>query len=222
MGVADLTERERQVWDCRHDVSPPKSIDDTAAELGFTPGTVRSIYHHARERLGLVSYSQERTGNLLESRNPEGASLALEEFATPNGKSVARIAEDLDLPHSTAKALARRLQRDYVSLDRPLGEVKREELRDLFAHTSHRVLVKVTDDDIEKASLKDKLIAASIGVQNFQLLDGEPTEIYSVPELENLDKLAEALLHEVARRKMTATTDPETLDVSVSKDVEVR
>ena len=71
MGVADLTPRQRQVWDCRHAENPPKTLDRVAEELGIQPGNARFMYQGARESLGLAGGGYSGAGNLVESR--EGA-----------------------------------------------------------------------------------------------------------------------------------------------------
>lgn len=214
MGIADLTERQQQVWDCRHSASPPKPLDQVARELDLNPMTARSTYQLAREKLGLVGSANTGIGNLTETRHPELAAAAFGDLSAAQ-QQVIRIAEDLDLPYATIQQLQKRLARDYVPLERALGEVEKKDLRELFASVSWRVLSRVTDEDIEKASLRDKLVAAAIATDKIQVLDGEPTQILSVKELENLDGLAGLLKVEIERRNQQPLTDPQTLEVTL-------
>ncbi len=66
----------------------------------------------------------------------------------------------------------------------------------------------MTDEDIEKASLRDKLVASGIATDKMLALDGEPTEVYSVAELANLDELCAALLTEAKRRGISIDSEP--------------
>ena len=221
MGIGDLTQPQKEVWDCRHAENPPKPMEDVAKELGISPTAAKNRYLLAREKMGLVG-AVGRISQRTETKDPGTVAALYDEFTTPNGRSLARIAEDLDLPYALARQLIKRLEREYVALERPMGDVRRTELRDLFAHNAHRILTRITEKDIEKANLRDKLIAAAIGTDKFQLLDGQPTEIFSIKELENLDALAGLLHQELQRRQLSATTEPETLDVTIHKEEEAR
>ena len=117
--------------------------------------------------------------------------------------------------------LLKKLQREGLTLSRALGEVSRSETRDLFQHRAWEILEAITPADIEKASLRDKVLSAAIATDKALLLDGQPTEILSIKQMENLDELAGMMLAEAKRRGQTPRVNEADQTVVMEKSVGV-
>ncbi len=220
MAVSDLSPQERLVWDTLHSQQPQLTKKQVAERLELPVGQVNSVYDKCREKLGL-KFSSEVNANALEKRDPETAADALIELSARD-RTLVDIAEELGLNDSLVLALEKRLTHGMVPLARGLGEVKKSELRDLYADVNWKVLAAITDADIEKAPLRDKLVAAGISTDKLLQLDGQPTQVFSIPQLDNLDKLSEMLLREVDRRRLTIDLDPQTVTVEIEPQAEPR
>jgi len=189
------------------------SWEKVGKQLGVSKQSCMNAYSRSRCRLGLAG-SGDVNQSAIEHQDPDKAAEALVELSARE-QSMADIAREVNLPYSTVRGLAKRLSKGMVPLERALGEIKRTELRDLYADVNWRVLARVTDADIEKASLRDKLVAAGIATDKMNIMDGQPTQVFSVPELENLDKLAVMLLREVERRNLVRDVNPHTGSVEI-------
>ena len=114
------------------------------------------------------------------------------------------------MPESTAHAVIKRLETRYLPLKANIEDVKTETLLGLVSTNARRVLERVSDEDIDRASLKDKAIAAGIYVDKRQLLSGQPTAILSWEERDHRDKLWDAVLREAQRRGYIVDVNPDT------------
>ena len=83
-------------------------------------------------------------------------------------------------------------------------------LRDLFSVNAHRVLQAVSDEDIEKAGLKDKAIASGIYTEKYRLLSGLATQNISIEARTYvMEELAPMIYREMQRRGLSQVVDPE-------------
>ena len=121
------------------------------------------------------------------------------------------------MPESTTRALVERLRARYGPLVVEAKEVEAEVLRDLFGTNALRVLEAVSDEDIEKAGLRDKAVVSGIYVDKHQLLSGLPTQRYTVEDHRHIDELLQEAIR-VARMRglddaidVTPTLTPEKL-----------
>ncbi len=97
-----------------------------------------------------------------------------------SGKSIYAVARALDRsPHTLAKFLRKPEIVKEVS-------IQREELANMFDAITHRTLRGVTDEDIRKSSLLQKLTAAGISIDKALLLRGQATSTIDVHVLLDL------------------------------------
>lgn len=91
-----------------------------------------------------------------------------------SGKTVYAVARALDRsPHTLAKFLRKPEIVKEVS-------IQKEELANLFDSITHRVLSGVTDEDVQKSSLLQKMTAAGISIDKALLLRGQATSTIDV------------------------------------------
>lgn len=141
--------------------------------------------------------------------------LLTQELTSPESRSLMNIANESGFSTDAALHVGRALDHEHVTVARLLGEVKRTELKELFNHAAYRILNSVTDIDIAKASLRDKLVAAAVATDKGLILDGQPTEIFSLKEMRNLDELMGLMVSEMQRRKLSADTQPQPITYTV-------
>ena len=207
----ELTERQQQVVDLRHGSDPPLSFKEIGHRLNISRTYAHQVYHRACEKLekAKLDPSAPNVGghNALERQDPEKAAEVMDALTDPFRRSIAQVARECGVNYDVARRLERRLATQFLPLERAVGEVKRTELRELFAQTDWRVLTRITDEDIERAPLRDKMVAAGIAIDKMRALDDEPTEVYSAAELANLEELSGLLLREVKRRGISIDPD---------------
>ena len=187
------------------------AFKEIGGRLGISQTYAHQVYHRACEKLekAKLDPSAPNVGgeNALERQDPEKAAEVMDALTDPFRRSIAQVARECGVSYDVARRLERRLATQFLPLERAVGEVKRTELREFFAQCDWRILARVTDEDIEKASLRDKMVAAGIAIDKMMALDDEPTEIHSPAELANLEELSGLLLREVKRRGISI--DPE-------------
>src|SRR5262245_48805488 len=98
---------------------------------------------------------------------------ALAALAANNG-NLLKTARDLGIPKSTLQQWAQGTTHPEAAVN---AEQKKGPMAERFDAFVHRVLGLTTDDDIRKASLKDRFTAAGIAVDKANLLRGKPTAI---------------------------------------------
>ena len=80
-------------------------------------------------------------------------------------------------PNAIAKSLGRNRRTVAKFLDKPevrqQVNIQREELAQMFDTVAHRVVSSVSDKDVERASLVQKLTSAGIAVDKASMLRGE-------------------------------------------------
>jgi DNA-binding MarR family transcriptional regulator len=143
---------------------------------------------------------EAKKSEVLKARVERQKASAIVGIADPLSGTIAEIAEESGLSKSAAVSLVDMLRRKGLLLSRALGEVTKEETRQLFELRAHEILASITQEDIDDAPLDKKMIAAGIATDKALLLSGQPTQILSIAQLENLDKLSELLLTEMQRR----------------------
>ena len=131
---------------------------------------------------------------------PEKVAEVVVSLSGPMEQTIKEIAAETGVSSAIVSGISQALQKKGLMLSRALGEVTKTKTRDMFQYLAWRILEGVSEKDIEKASLKDKMLSAAIGVDKALLLDGQPTQILSVPQMENIDKLAGMLIEEARRR----------------------
>ena len=75
-----------------------------------------------------------------------------------------------------------------------------------------RIVSSITDEQIAKTGLRDKMVAMGILVEKHQLLKGQPTQILSIDRRQKMLELAKALQGELERRGLL------TVDVTPKKE----
>lgn len=150
--------------------------------------------------------------------DPNAVAALIDREMNPLERSITQIAEEEGLSYSLARKVVERLRRQHPMFQRAIGTVRKTELRDKYLLLADRILDGVTVEDIKKAKLKDKMLSAAIAVDKAQLLDGLPTDIYSVKELEHMPELTSLLLKELDRRGMSAQQNEATGQVTVLPD----
>lgn len=132
----------------------------------------------------------------------ERTAAVLAAAADPLLDTIREIAAEAGVSEGAAAALVKRLRTKGLLLGRALGDVTRDETKKLYDYRALQILQSISEKDIENASLYQKMTSAAIATDKGLLLDGQPTQILSVKQLDNLDLLAENLLNEIKRRGM--------------------
>ena len=91
-----------------------------------------------------------------------------------NGGNVSGTARQLSIPAKTIENWAK--SRGVHPAVAKMGEVKKRELADKLEELAHQI-IDAAPDKIEKAGLKDSMIAAGTAIDKMQLLRGKPTAI---------------------------------------------
>ena len=143
------------------------------------------------------------------------------DLTAPMQATLRQIAEDAGVSDDVVGKLAKALKTKGLTLYRALGEVTKPETKQLYEHLAWRLLSSITTKDIEKAGLKDKMLAAAIATDKGLLLGGQPTEILSIPQMENMDELARLLLREAKNRGQVPVLDEGHQTVTLHKQVGV-
>ncbi len=167
----------------------------------LTKGELRALKHEEKKE------RDEKQADLLMA------------FSDDLSGTLGQIAEQCGVSRDTAVALARKMRAKGILLSRAMGEASRNEIKDLFEHRSWEILSSISPQDIAEAGLRDKLVAAGIAIDKSSMLSGQPTQIFSMPQLENLDVLASHIIKEMDRRGQEMSVNDDSQQVKLQPRV---
>ncbi len=144
----------------------------------------------------------------LEETDREDVAEAIVVASDPGVSNFARAARESGLSPAMSNKIKKRLDRDLLPVKLAVREVKTSQLLGLTADRAHRILDSISQEDIDKAGLRDKAVAAAILLEKRQLLSGEPTHLIGVQDRRHLGDLTKALMLEAQRRGITIDTSP--------------
>ena len=119
----------------------------------------------------------------------------IEALAMP-GATVRQVAKDFDLSETRVRQIRDSAAEKIQKLRATDNRLIVEKLEDLI----DRIQDSMTDEDIRKAPLSQRMIAMGIAVDKRQLLKGEATVIHGTERRAKLEELMPALLAEAQRR----------------------
>lgn len=146
----------------------------------------------------------------FENREPELAAeiIAGTTAIHPMLEPVKDAAERLGLNPTMISQLLERVRTDYLPLHDALDHVQTDTMERLFGNAAETILRSITFEDIEKAGLRDKMVAAAIALDKRNLLKGLPTERISIEDRETLRELLPLIRREAERREITVDVTP--------------
>ena len=194
-----MTTRQRQVYDLRHSQNPPLSYSEVARRLGITKGNASKSYYREVARLETRGEPRGVRSDAVEVKDPEYAAAAIDGLTDPL-ETIRGMCRKTGMPPATAAALMKRLETRYLPVKQEVEKVKTEVLLDLFGSTAKRIMASISPEDIDEAKLRDKAVAAGIFTDKTLLHQGQPTQVYSVKELESLEELSRMMVAEARRR----------------------
>lgn len=214
-----MTDKQREVYDLRHSTDPLMSFYEVARRLGIS-------YESAKKRYSSTPIAPTRPGYhpTLEETDPEKAAHLMQRLIdrehSDGWLTIKQVAIDCGVPERTAQRFLSRMEKDYLPMKLVAEKVQTEGLRDLFGTVARKILESIHPDDIKKAGLKDKLIAAGIATDKLNVLSDRPTQIIRTEQY-NVDLVAAAkvLTQEIERRGMTIDIDPIDQTVTTTKVV---
>lgn len=145
----------------------------------------------------------------LDHKDPAKMAEFIDKITEPFSR-VQAVAESCGLSRDTAKDLSDKMNTRFQPVKEELRQVKVSELLGLIEDRLHRSLEHLDDTKMQAASAKDLAIAIGILVEKRQLLRGEPTQILSLEERQNLNDMLPAIIVEARRRGVTIDVDPVT------------
>ena len=177
---------------------------------------------HRAEELKAEEFARDpiAAAKKREGRTPDGTMLPVEQTdrddvaeaivvaSDPGITNFNRAVRQTGLSPSMAKKIKGRLDRDLLPVKLAVEEVKTSQLLALTADRAQRILSSISQEDIDKAGLRDKAVAAAIFIEKRQLLSGEPTHLIGVQDRRHLGDLTKALMLEAQRRGITIDVSP--------------
>lgn len=145
----------------------------------------------------------------IEVADPEKFADFLIEFAEDPECNVARLAEACGLPKGTARHIADRLRTRYLPVTEKIKEFTTASLLEKIESKLPMLLDGITQEKVTDSALREIAVAFGVLAEKRQLLKGEPTQILSHAERQNLNELLPSLVHEAKRRGITIDVDYE-------------
>lgn len=168
-----------------------------------------------------VAYAKKREGHRpdgpfdgtvkpprLEETDRADVAEAIMVASDPLMDNFSRAAREAGLSKNMALNIKKKLDRELLPVKLAVQKVKTSQLLDLTADRAYRILDGITQEDIDKAGLRDKAVAAAIMIEKKQLLSGEPTHLIGVQDRRELGDLMKAMLLEAKRRGLAIDTSP--------------
>lgn len=144
---------------------------------------------------------------VLETK-PEEIAEVVAIVADPLIDNFSRAVRETGISPTLAKKIKGKLDRELLPLKLAVKETKTSQLLELTADRARRILDSISQEDIDKAGLRDKAVAAAIFIEKRQLLSGEPTHLIGVQDRRELGDLMKAMLLEAQRRGIAIDVSP--------------
>lgn len=142
----------------------------------------------------------------IEFTRPEAAAVALDFVGSPPGfdpVSFEAFCKQAGLPKPVTDGVLKRLKTRFAPV---VGEIQRhttKHFQDMIDDRIGRALGYLDDFALSAASAKDLAVTIGILIEKRALLRGEPTQILTVEERQNLNVLVSAVVQEATRRGIT-------------------
>lgn len=216
----DLTPRQKQVKELRESTDPPMTFREVGVRLNLSRHTTRRHYHEAMDKIACPNPvgQYDMPDRRPEYADPDKAAELIDTATNPLLESVAKAARECNLPEGTARALMKRLERDYLPVAQEVERIKTDVLVREFESLGLKLLKSVDAAAIEKMQPYQRVVGAAICVDKRELLDGRPTERISVEDRQMLPEITRLLLKEAERRGLLTETNPLTGEVSIAVD----
>ncbi len=154
-------------------------------------------------------------GNVPEPAAPQGLTTKVEEYSLANPEaSYQQVATATGLPVSTVQEYFEQKKESpsWLSSQR----VKQADLAEDYAKLARASAHAITDDKLEKATVRDLAVVSGIATDKHLLLTGQSTVIFGVEDRRKLHELLPALQAEIKRRGLAF--EGEFKDVTPSPD----
>ena len=129
-----------------------------------------------------------------------------------------KAAEQLGLSAVVTKRMLKRIKAEHQPVLSELQEVKTSQILKLLEDRAQRALLYMDDYALSKSSAKDLAVIAGIMLEKRALLRGEPTQILSIEDRNNMNELLPKLLQEAQKRGMFVDMIDGMVDVTPSQD----
>lgn len=182
-----------------------------AKKLGVVETTVKRHLSQVRQRLDNPSVVQPTVpgeATLLEVADPERYAEALSKLADPL-QSVAAVAREMGMGPMTAAKIAKDLDGEMQPLGRAIEDIRLEDLKNRFGTLSRDAMDAITPEKLSKANAQQLAIIAGIGVQNWQLLRGQPTSRMEIGDRRQMNELVTLIMTEAKRRGVEIDVTPD-------------
>jgi hypothetical protein len=216
-----LTDIERQVYDLRHSEDPQLTFTEIGRRLGKDRANVSRYYKKALVKVGREGELAAHPGS-LQHKDPQKYAKLVEELTPADGvaDTVKAIAKRLNIPQTTANAIAMELRSVYFPTKIELQNVKLDYLKDLWSMRAMQALSAMTPEKFAKSGLRDLGIMAGIATDKLLLLRGQPTQIVrNEADRTKIDVLAKAFIAEAERRGYEVEANAATGEVDITYDI---
>lgn len=190
-----FSEEQQQVADL---VDEGLSVRQIAKKLSVELATIDRLIGEVL----LERYRYEKNPRAPLESKEKGADV-IAALTDPQRGTFKEIARSEGMSQRAVERLNDKVDSTLVATKLKLEHVRTKDLLRLVSHNVKRVLEAFSDEDIARASLKDKAITTGILLEKRQLLAGEPTQILSIHDRGKLDELVAVIIKESVRRGVT-------------------
>ncbi len=211
----ELTRNETRAYDLHLEGLTHREI---GLQLGLHPDSIKRILRKAKRKLAEDHRQVAPATGLFSS--PEKAATVIDGLTEPPElrKTHAEIAAEAGVSRDTVTRANKKLNTRLSVLKGELEDVKASELVQMTGTLGKRILESIDQEDIDKASLAQKMVAFGISVDKWNVLSGKPSRIYTVEDRRSLNEITEALVAEARRRGMDDIVDVPHTDVSEDEE----
>ena len=133
--------------------------------------------------------------------NPSELAELLEVGSEPH-KSLVAAAKQCGFDEKVTQRMLDRIKSEFQPVLGEMRKVKTGEILKALEDRAYRALMYMDDYALAKSSAKDLAVIAGIMLEKRALLRGEPTQILSIEDRQNMNELLPALLQEAQKRGM--------------------
>lgn len=144
-----------------------------------------------------------------EEKNPEAGGGVMVSEALGSLSFLDEVMEKEGLPLRTAQAIRQRFRERYPETREAIRKLATDDFIAKLSNLRMRLLESISDEDIKKATLAQRMVAFGIATEKELLIGGKPTHIVSVEDRRKSNELALALLREAQNRGIELMRQPD-------------
>ena len=207
-----VSSSEREAYDLRFSTDPPMPWAQMSRRLKRDTRGIQRACERAERKIPKEGQIEPDPRSIrVQDREKYDEVVAELSHPDADGQTIGAIAKRVDMDKETVRRISKDLQTTELPMKMEVRNISIERLKGLWGTVGEKALEGMTPDKFEEAGLRDLVITAGIATDKLLLLRAQPSQtVRSEADRVKLEVLAQAFMHEAARRGYEVSADAST------------